>query len=743
MTRKNSTIKHMTRCVLGLMFSASLYAAAQPKFLIVPVTPVLNITTNIVQYRVTNQTKITRTLRMVNISGATQVVGGQNSCGILFPLAHGQSCLLTLRVTSSLTNTPIEVCKKNNSNDEPDPFLCSKTSANNNLNVTLPSPSRQLVSVPKEITLTANGDSQTMTIKNLSRVTTVKNIRADFSETALNGNVTQDALNCTSVAPNETCDLTFIPGSQAVSLTLFSIQGDNSAPTAAAIAVVSSGVARISISGNPLVLDVGSSGTLTVTNNSSQAATNVAANLTAQQQASLTQNSLGCANLGAFGTCELDFSGTAVLSPEAMFITGTNASLTASGVAVNASSQIALQITAGSPLLLKANGKTTNTMTITNLSTTETATDVQATFSNTSLSGKVTATSCGQILPSSSCTMTFTPGIVTVEPTNFTISGLNTTAVTGSIAINSFFAYITNQGTPQEAQSYVSVCTLSQSDGLLTGCSTSGTSSALPALFSISGVAFNSAANHAYFISDTPATITDCNVDMTSGNLSTCSNTTIQTINSNAFNGNGIVYNPLLGTLYATISGSNANTSNSYVYQCTLNSDGTVASCADTDADNISYPSGISLNPGGTVAYIADYEYLVSCDVNASSGNFSNCTQNVLIANTFNAGIAVNPTNTFVYAANQTQNLIQQCTIDPSNGTLPSCSSVSSSTQNATGIALNSATSFLYVNNGTNNQVQQCTVNSSNGNVSGCNTNAGATGLQFPIGIGLYPTPPQ
>jgi DNA-binding beta-propeller fold protein YncE len=742
MTRKNSTIKNIARCVLGLMFSASLYAAAQPKFLIVPITPVLNITTNIVQYRVTNQTKITRTLRMVNISGATQVVGGQNSCGILFPLAHGQSCLLTLRVTSSLVNTPIEVCKTNYNNNEPDPFLCSKTSANNNLNVTLPSPSRQLVSVPKEITLTANGDSKTMTIKNLSRVTTVKNIRADFSETALNGNVTQDASNCTSLAPGETCDLTFIPGSQAVSLTLFPIQGDNSAPTAAAIAVVSSGIANISISGNPLVLDVGSSGTLTVTNNSSQAATNVAANLTAQQQASLTQNAVGCTNLAAFGTCELNFSGTAVLSPEAMFITGTDASLTASGVAVNAPSQIALQISAGSPLQLKADGMTTGTMTITNFSTTDIATDVQASFSNTNLSGKVTATSCSQILPSSSCTMTFTPGIVTVEPTNFTISGSNTTAVTGSIAINSFFVYITNQGPTGEKKAYVRVCSLSQSDGSITGCSTSN---ALPSLFTISGVAFNSAANRAYFISGIPPTVTDCHVDITSGNLSNCKNTVL--INNNSLNGNGVVYNPFLGTLYVTISGTSGSSSDSYVYQCTLDSSGSVASCnnGDTGANNLTYPTGISLNPAGTLAYIANYSSsnaVVSCDIDPSSGNFSNCTQNT--AGDYNNGIAVNPANTFVYASGQPDNVIRQCTIDSSNnGTISSCSNVSLSWQNPTGMALNPVTNFLYVSNGTGNQVKKCTVSSSNGSVSGCDTNSGATTLQFPIGVGLYPTPPQ
>jgi len=130
--------------VLFLLIPFSIKAETQPKFTIEPLTPTtfelpVNLTATIV-YRVTNATKITRTLTMSPISGVTQITSGAGVCSNPFTLAYGQSCLLTLQVSGAqmqhtITEGPL-VCKTNGPNDNtPDPFLCSQPSALNSLHI--------------------------------------------------------------------------------------------------------------------------------------------------------------------------------------------------------------------------------------------------------------------------------------------------------------------------------------------------------------------------------------------------------------------------------------------------------------------------------------------------------------------------------------------------------------------------------------------------------------------------------
>ena len=718
----------------------------QPKFTIIPTIPVRNILTSVAQYRVTNQTKITRSLTIVPIQGVSQIIGGINSCGTVFTLAQGESCLLTLTSSTTISDTPVQVCKTNYNDNNPDPFLCSQTSPEDNLNLSPSSPTLEarLVSLPKTLNLTAGSSTQgVITVSNLSSVFAATNVQADLTGTALDGNVTQDASACTALPALGQCDIYFTPGNQPVSLTSFPIEGDNTTQAAGAIIITDASTARITVtSGNPLILDEGGNGTLTIQNNSSVSATDVAADLSElQNPTALTQNSSGCATLAANGSCQLQFTANSVLSAEAMFIFGTNTSTTASGVAVNASSQIQLQITAGSPLQLQADGSTTGTMTIQNLSTTETAENVTANFTNTSLSGKVTATTCTSIAPQATCNITYTPSIYTAVPTNFTIVGSNTAAVTGNLSINSYKALIVNSGS--SGSSTAVICDLSQSTGQLSNCKTM---SGLPSLSSLTGVAFNLAADHVYFVSSFSPTVTDCDFNPNSTSLSNCKNTTV-TSASGQNNGNGVVYNPFLGTIFVTVSDSSTSSGNSRVYQCSLNSSNQVTSCSNTGADNINYPTGISLNSTGDVAYIGNFDSsnsMVNCDVSLSDGSFSSCNQNTGIGSQKN-GVAVNPEGTYVYAAQQNSNNLVYCTVDSSDNSISSCTTVSiigSGALNPYGVALNPVTSYLYVTVASQSEVQLCVINSSD-EIGSCSVNPSIGNLGFSTGIALFPTPPQ
>lgn len=144
-------MKHYRKSVLlfivsMLMLSSSLLYAAQPKFSIVPtsgsVTSLLlpsNFTAT-VSYQVTNNTKITRTLMMMPITGVSQTVTGSGVCASTFTLAPSQSCTLTLVVNGSqvpatgFQGGPV-VCKTNGSS--PDPFLCSQPTQKNILSISI------------------------------------------------------------------------------------------------------------------------------------------------------------------------------------------------------------------------------------------------------------------------------------------------------------------------------------------------------------------------------------------------------------------------------------------------------------------------------------------------------------------------------------------------------------------------------------------------------------------------------
>lgn len=94
------------------------------------------------QYRVINNTKLSRTLTIVPIKGVRQTTAGIGACTYPFFLAPGQSCLLSLELIGSelgqgLHSGPV-VCKTRSlSDNSPDPLLCSQPSAQDSLNINI------------------------------------------------------------------------------------------------------------------------------------------------------------------------------------------------------------------------------------------------------------------------------------------------------------------------------------------------------------------------------------------------------------------------------------------------------------------------------------------------------------------------------------------------------------------------------------------------------------------------------
>ena len=432
--------------LMNVLVIFNTHAETQPKFTLTPLTDTTLIMfldqTVVVKYRVTNQTNTTRTLTIVPIPGVIQTTAGTGVCAAPFTLAHGQSCVLTLslygRHLSENTIGGPKVCKTQRAgNTHPTPFLCSQPSFADQLNITrLPIERAILFANPSLLTFEPNGASQTMEITNASTTITARDVHADFKNTALDGNVTQDASACSTLLPGAHCNLVFTPGSTAVSKSSFPIYGTNTQTVAGKIEVVSPSAATITTKGSPVELDRNDTQTLTVNNTSLSldandiAAHNVPTGVTAS---ACTPNPTPHGS-----SCTITFtSASTPVEQTTINIYGTNTSQTTATVTVNPSVNIAFL--SPSSLLLTTSGTSTGRMIIQNTSSSTITGGLIADFSGTALSGSVEASGCeGDLAAGATCAITFKAGFTKVPETAFPIHGVvasSTNSLVGTIAI--------------------------------------------------------------------------------------------------------------------------------------------------------------------------------------------------------------------------------------------------------------------------------------------------------------------
>lgn len=201
--------------------------------------------------------------------------------------------------------------------------------------------------------------------------------------------------------------------------------------------------AEIELSGSPLTLVAnGSSGNITVTNNSSSiVASGIQATLPSGWT-DVTQDASDCASLPAGESCDLVFTpGATTRAQSSVPVQGDNTKQMFAAISVEPEPTASISVT-GSPLTLEVNGST-GALTITNNSTTVTALNIASDFTGTALDGNITETgnTCASVAPSASCTLTYTPGNTVVAQTDFSISGSNTNSLVGTIEIEAVVSF--------------------------------------------------------------------------------------------------------------------------------------------------------------------------------------------------------------------------------------------------------------------------------------------------------------
>ena len=766
-----------------------LHAEAQPKFNIIPTTqtsvtvPVNGVGT--VSYTVTNMTKISRTLVMKPIQGITQEPAqAPTTCANPFTLAPQQSCTLTLSLDGSTLprvykGGPV-ICKTQNaSNNSPDPFLCSEPALADILDIEVAH--QALSAIPSTLSLLAGSYvSQSIKVTSNLLVRTALNVSADFTGTALEGNVTQDASNCLRLDPGQSCTLVFTPQLQAVTLTDFPIQGTNTNPIGASIEVVNPSSAPITIAPQQLSLQATTGSpvaqSIVVTNTSNVlTATGITATLASNLSSAgvtVTDNG-GCASLApGASTCAITFTPgtlptTSAISGAAA-IKGTNTSQVNATINVlpTTTATIAFTPTSATNLTLQVSstyGSVSGVMTIKNNSSTEAALGVKANFTNTALTGKLnvnytvtgqtgSTVACPTIPVGGTCQLSYNviENQTGALATGFTIAGTNTTALINPTISIGPFAYVANNGTGVNTISQCPINPTSTASATGFGtCGSSGTSSAgLP-----SSPAAVLKGTNMFFTDNTANVVRVCPIN-TNGSLGTCTDakTALNAPVGLAINGSFMyVANKGAGQLLA----------------CPFTNATTLGTCGNANGD-----------PGVTaVAFVSSSRSYVAwngnnngsigsglslCEaINSTNGAISSCQGgNSVVYNNISLPVALayyNGTTKFLYVVNGSTgtkpNTVAVCATKTTGSGIPSTTSCTSTGINSDGTAfafntptaiqINSAQNVAYITNsgttGTNaNTVSRCSISSGGASQPAAGTLTCATtgsGFSSPGGI--------
>ena len=292
-----------------------------------------------------------------------------------------------------------------------------------------------------------------------------------------------------------------------------------------------------------------------------------------------------------------------------------------------------------SALTLTANGTSTGTLSIQNISGRTIPPGVTAHFEGTALNDIVTATTCGEILNNQTCTITFTAKLTNIKSTTFPIYGSNTIPLEGSITINaSPVAYLTRD-------------------------------------------------------SNTANEIYQCIIDADSGNFVNCE--TFSNLGLNA--PHGIVVNPAKTRAYILNFGNNS------VTQCAIDPNTLhLINCESALANGLASLHNFTINPAGTIAYIPDSngDKINKCPINPTTGKFDNsCSDSGATLVDGPKGIVIDPNNHFAYIANSAGHNITRCSVDQSTANLLECSPVytQEKSEPIVAIAMNTAGTMLYM----------------------------------------------
>lgn len=156
------------------------------------------------------------------------------------------------------------------------------------------------------------------------------------------------------------------------------------------------------------------------------------------------------------------------------------------------------------------------------------------------------------------------------------------------------------------------------------------------------------------------------------------------------------------------------------LFQCSLDASGAITSCANISISPGSFPtSNVAFNTAGTLAYVGATDNVYVCNVDTTTGNFSNCTATGSGFN-FVTSIALNPLNTFAYVSSFVSAEVIKCSVDQTTGALNNCAPTGSGFVQPTGITLNSTGTFAYVGSNSSFALTLCTVDATTGDFNSC-----------------------
>jgi 6-phosphogluconolactonase (cycloisomerase 2 family) len=268
-------------------------------------------------------------------------------------------------------------------------------------------------------------------------------------------------------------------------------------------------------------------------------------------------------------------------------------------------------------------------------------------------------------------------------------------------------------------------CNMSAGSGAADSCGPTGSGFTNPV-----DIAINAAGTTAYVVNFGSATVSQCNVDFSTGELHTCTDAGATAIDRPI----SLTMNPAGTLVYMADLGTPG------VTQCAIDpGTGALSGCVDSGASPLSAPQTVTFNAAGTIAYIPSYNAglgVVKCSVDAGTGSLGPCAST---GNGFSGpdGMDINASGDIAYVANYDNNTISKCSVDAIDGTLTGCASTGSGVFAPAAVQLNRAGTILYVNNANTNTASQCYIDAPTGDLIGC-SDISATGLNTPVGIQLY-----
>ena len=151
--------------------------------------------------------------------------------------------------------------------------------------------------------------------------------------------------------------------------------------------------------------------------------------------------------------------------------------------------------------------------------------------------------------------------------------------------------------------------------------------------------------------------------------------------------------------------------------------------CTEMDIPGLNYPTGITLNSSGTLAFIANTGFAVNgsfphanavirCDVNVITGEFTDCRDTGGTGFSIPRRVALNREDTRAFVASSGSDDIMRCVVDVS-GNFSNCKSTGTGFHNPTAIVLNKDNTAAFITNSSSNTVNRCLVDR-DGNFSAC-----------------------